>query len=154
MTAQDRPSSPNGNGQHRPAHILVINDTKEILELFRELLEDEGYRVSLSSFAVNDLDEVVALAPDLVILDFIIGGEEQGWQMLQKMRMDRRTARVPIIVCSAARNLVREIEGHLFAKNIGIVLKPFDIDELVAEVRRRLERDDTSQPHVATDDSA
>ncbi|MDQ4044864.1 MAG: response regulator, partial [Chloroflexota bacterium] len=149
MTDQERQSSPTGNGQHLPAHILVVNDTKEILELFRELLEDEGYRVSLSSYAVNDLDEVVELAPDLAILDFIIGGEDQGWQMLQKMRMDRRTAEIPIIVCTAARNLVREIEGHLLSKNIGIVLKPFDIDELVVEVRRRLGHDDAqSRPRT------
>jgi DNA-binding response OmpR family regulator len=138
MDPTKRSDSRNGHGVQRPPHVLVINDTKEILELFRELLEEEGFRVSLSSFAVNDIDEVVELAPDLVILDFLIGGEQQGWQMLQKMKMSRRTATIPVIVCTAARTLVQEIEGHLLSKNVGIVLKPFDIDELLREVHFRL----------------
>lgn len=121
-------------------HILVINDTQEILELFRELLEEEGYRVTLSSFALQELDDIVALAPDLVILDFIIGGEAHGWQMLQKMKMNRTTAAIPIIVCTAALQLVREIEGHLRAKDVLVVLKPFDIDELLQAVSLALSK--------------
>ncbi|HWV36686.1 MAG TPA: response regulator [Thermomicrobiales bacterium] len=121
-------------------HILVINDTQEILELFRELLEDEGYRVTLSSFAMQEIRDVVALAPDLVILDFIIGGEAHGWQMLQKMKMNRATATIPVIVCTAALQLVREIEGHLRAKDVLVVLKPFDIDDLLEAVSLALSK--------------
>lgn len=36
-------------------HILVVNDTQEILDLFRMILEDEGYRVTALGFAVEDL---------------------------------------------------------------------------------------------------
>lgn len=119
-------------------HVLVVNDTQEILDLFREILEDEGYRVSLSAFAIKDLDTVIELEPDLVILDFLMGGEEAGWQLLQKMKMDRRTARIPVVVCTGALGLVRDLEGHLRAKNVGIVVKPFDIDDLIAEIDRTL----------------
>ncbi|HYH13485.1 MAG TPA: response regulator [Thermomicrobiales bacterium] len=126
------------NHHDSSSHIVVVNDTQEILDLFREILEDEGYRVSLYSFAFSEIDAMVELAPDLVILDFMIGGESHGWQLLQKMKMDRRTATIPVIVCTAALSLVRDIEGHLRAKHVGVVLKPFDIDELVDEVRKFL----------------
>jgi len=119
-------------------HILVVNDTQEILELFRELLEEEGYRVSLYSYAFRDLDEVKRVKPDLLILDFIIGGENLGWQLLQKLKMDRATADIPVIVCTAAMAIVKELQGHLREKNATVVLKPFDIDDLLAEVRVRL----------------
>jgi DNA-binding response OmpR family regulator len=138
MDSTKRSDPHDGHDEQRTPHVLVVNDTKEILELFRELLEEEGFRVSLSSFTVNDIDEIVGLAPDLVILDFLMGGEQQGWQMLQKMKMSRRTATIPVIVCTAARTLVQEIEGHLLSKNVGIVLKPFDIDDLITEVHLRL----------------
>ena len=115
-------------------HILVINDTQEILDLFREILQDEGYRVSLYSYAFKDIKEIQSLKPDLVIIDFIIGGEAHGWQMLQKMKMNRDTAKIPIIACTAAVQLVKELEGHLTSKNVRIVLKPFDIDDLISEV--------------------
>ena len=115
-------------------HVLVVNDTQEILDLFKEILEEEGYRVSLYSYAFRDLDDVKQDCPDLIILDFIIGGENHGWQLLQKLKLDRETAKIPIIVCTAALNVVRELEGHLREKGVGVVLKPFDIDDLLREV--------------------
>ena len=111
--------------------ILVVNDTQEILDLFREILEGEGYRVSLYSYAFRDLDEIRRVRPDLIVLDFLIGGEDHGWQLLQKLKMDKATATIPIIVCTAAIRLARELEGHLKEKGVGVVLKPFDIDDLL-----------------------
>ena len=115
-------------------HVMVVNDTQEILDLFREILEDEGYRVSLYSYAFRDLDEIKQDLPDLLLLDFIIGGEAQGWQLLQKLKLDRQTQNIPVIVCTAAVSLVRELEGHLKEKGVGVILKPFDIDDLLREV--------------------
>ena len=122
-----------------PSRIMVINDTQEILELFQDLLTDEGYEVVLYSYGIKDLDDVERIKPDLIILDHIIGGEAVGWQMLQKLKMKRSTAKIPIVVCTAAVNAVSEMEGYLKAKNIGLVLKPFDIDDLLIAVRRALE---------------
>lgn len=65
-----------------PTRILVVNDTQEILEIFRDLLTEEGYEVVLYSFAPHDLAEVERLHPDLVILDLVFGMEKLGWQLL------------------------------------------------------------------------
>ncbi len=121
-------------------HILVVNDTQEILDLFREILEEEGYRVSVYSYAFRDLDEIKAQRPDLLILDFIIDGEARGWQLLQKLKLDRATATLPVIVCTAAVQLARELDGHLKEKGVAVILKPFDIDDLVQEVDRAWDR--------------
>jgi CheY-like chemotaxis protein len=117
-----------------PRRILVVNDTQEILDLFRDLLEEEGYHVSVYSYAFRDLEEVKKVAPDLVILDYIIGGEDYGWQLLQKLKLDRETAKLPVIVCTAAVRQVREMEGRLHEKGVAVVLKPFDIDDLLREI--------------------
>lgn len=122
----------------RRHHILVVNDTQEILDLFRDILEEEGYRVALYSYAIHDLAEIKRIDPDLIILDFIIGGEDTGWQLLQKLKMDRQTMALPIIVCTAAIRLVQELEGHLRAKNVTVIVKPFDIDDLVTQVNLSL----------------
>ena len=118
--------------------ILVINDTPEILELFEEILSEEGYEVVLYSYATHDTDEIVRHKPDLVILDYIFGTEKLGWQLLQKLKMRRETAGVPVIICTAAIHEVREIEGHLLAKGVTVVPKPFDIDELLVAVSTAL----------------
>jgi DNA-binding response OmpR family regulator len=119
-------------------HILVINDTEEILEIFREILEAMGHRVSITTFAPEDLAEVVKVRPDLVIMDLLVGGEKSGWQLAQKMRMSRKTERIPIMVCTAATDQVREQEGWLVANGIKIVLKPFNIDDIELAVTKAL----------------
>ncbi len=121
-----------------PPHVVVINDEEDMLALFRELLEEEGYRVSTLTYPTADLADLQILAPDLVILDMVFGGEDRGWQYLQRLRMTRSTATLPIIVCTAAVRLVREAHDALTRMGIGVVLKPFDIDPFMDEVRRRL----------------
>ncbi len=114
--------------------IMVINDTQEILELFELILTDAGYRVTLHAYSTRDLDEVTHLMPDLIISDHIPFKEQQGWQFLQKLKMLRETATIPVIVCTTSSELVRENEGWLKGKGVTIVAKPFDIDELLHAV--------------------
>ncbi len=119
--------------------IMVINDTQEILDLFRQILEPEGYEVILSSFAPNELQEIERHQLDLLILDLIFGDERPGWQLLQKLRMHRSTQKIPVIICTAAIREVREIEGYLHAQGVEVVPKPFDVDALLAAVERALQ---------------
>ncbi|HEX4204670.1 MAG TPA: response regulator [Ktedonobacteraceae bacterium] len=118
-----------------PTRILVVNDTPEILEMFQILLEGEGYEVVLSSFPYQKIGDVEEIHPDLIILDYIFHGEATGWQMLQLLKMQRSTAHIPVIVCTAAENAVREQEGHLLAEGVRVIYKPFEIDELLAMIK-------------------
>ena len=120
--------------------ILVVNDTKEILELFRDFLEQElGHQVTMMSFAPDELDRIADEKPDLIIIDFIIGDREmEGWQLLQKLRMYRPTATIPIIACTAAVRQVRDSEAYLLEQGIEVVLKPFGLDQLEGAVLRAL----------------
>ena len=135
----------------RQRHILVINDTPELLDLFHDLLGDAGYRVTTETFASpydRKLAQVKELEPDLVILDFIIGGEAMGWQFLQMLRMDRDTRDIPVIVCSAAVDQIRQLQNHLDEMGVAVVLKPFDIDVLLAEVDKVWHKVEAGQfPH-------
>ena len=58
----------------RQPHILVINDTQEILDLMQELLEDEGYRVT-TSVALLDITKIKTLAPDIIVQDLLFEGD-------------------------------------------------------------------------------
>ena len=113
-----------------PRHVLVINDTPEILDLFRDLLGDEGYRVSTDNFQApfdQKLDDVKKLRP---------GGEGFGWQFLQLLKMDRETRDIPILVCTAAVQQVSELQNHLDQMGVAVVIKPFDVDVLLAEIAK------------------
>ena len=115
--------------------ILVVNDTQAILEMFRMLLEEDGYEVILSSYPLQKVDEIEQLQPDLIILDFMFGEQKIGWQMLQLLKMDRSTASIPVIVCTASEQAVREQEGYLVSQGVLVIFKPFDIDDLLALIK-------------------
>jgi CheY-like chemotaxis protein len=122
----------------RPRRIHVINDTPEILDVFRMLLEDEGYIVTTDRFTPElgqKMEHIRAVNPDLLILDLIVNGEAIGWQLLQLLKMERDTRAIPVIICTAAVKTVSELQSHLDEMGIKIVLKPFDIDHLIEVVK-------------------
>ena len=86
------------------------------------------------------LADVEHLAPDAVVLDYLIGGEALGWQFLQMLKMHPPTAGIPVVICTAAVKQVEELRPHLDAQGIGVVLKPFDIGQLLAAVAEALAR--------------
>src|SRR5579875_45577 len=119
--------------------ILVINDTQELLELFRILLEKEGYEVILSGVPTQKVAEIEQLHPDLVLLDILFRQERIGWQILEMLRTNRATASIPIIICSVAIKDVEEQEGYLNSQGIRVVYKPFDVDVLLSAIKSALE---------------
>ncbi len=138
-------------------HILVVNDSPEILDLFHQMLEEEGYRVSVDRFTMDadkKLAEVKTFAPDLIILDYMIGNEGLGWQLLQLLKMDRETHSIPVIICTGAVREVRDLQSHLEDMGVAVVLKPFDMDYLlgeIAKVLRRVEEGQSPAPNPRTE---
>jgi CheY-like chemotaxis protein len=124
----------------RPPHILVIDDTQEILDLIQELLEEEGYRVT-TSMARLDLDKVKTLAPDVIIQDLLFEQtQELGWKFLTLSQLDPEVARIPLILCTAATRTVNdpEMAEHLDRLGIRVVLKPFNVEELLSVLAETL----------------
>jgi len=125
---------------------LVVNDTQEILELFDEILSGLGYETILMSYAPRELERIREVEPDLIVLDFLMGDRELlGWQLLQKLKMDRSLALIPIVVCTAAVKAVHEQQGYLTEQGVTIVLKPFTVDQLEEAVRAAVEQSPTAR---------
>ncbi|MCC6312810.1 MAG: response regulator [Thermomicrobiales bacterium] len=116
-------------------HVLVVEDSPETLALLRRVFEAEGFRVTTNS-APPDAAAVAREAPDLVVLDVLFGREQRGLDLLRELRADAATADLPVVLCSAAIEPLRRIEGDLLVGGVGLVLKPFDIDALLDEVAR------------------
>jgi two-component system, OmpR family, response regulator VicR len=117
----------------RQPHILIINDTQEILDLMQELLEDEGYQVT-TSLALLDISKVKTLAPDVIVQDLLFEAmQETGWKFLTLVRLDPELARIPLVLCTAAVRTVNEPEmaEQLDRQGIRVVLKPFTIEDLL-----------------------
>jgi len=120
-----------------PPHVLVMNDTQEIIDLLRELLEEEGYRVSTSLYVLN-LDKVKTLAPDVIVLDLMFEGHDNGWKFLTLARLDPEVAAIPLLLCTAAVQTVKPMEEHLASVGVSVVLKPFDLNHLLWAINQAL----------------
>jgi len=129
--------SPDG---HR-SRILAINNDPAVLALFRDLLEEAGYQVSTQNYIDRDVTQIKALAPDLIILDYMWATEDASWSLLQMLRMDPATVDIPIVLCTGAVHEVKALEVHLVTMGVTVVLKPFNIDQLVDAIRERLGAD-------------
>ncbi len=115
------------------AHILVIDDTQEILDVIRELLEEEGYRVSVSVETL-DLHRIKELVPDVIVQDLLFAGtQETGWKFLTLARLDPELAHIPLILCTAATETVNDaaMAENLNRLGVRVLLKPFHIEDLV-----------------------
>ncbi len=116
--------------------IMVVNDTEEILDLFREILVGEGYAVSVHAYGKRELAEVERIAPDLIISDFPpLDREQYGWQFLQMLKMRQTTAHIPVAVCTTNLRAIENNQAWMTSKGISVVAKPFTVDELLKAVK-------------------
>jgi len=118
--------------------LLLVEDDLSLAELLQYRFEAEGYAVS----ATGDGDEALMLAeeqaPDLVILDWMVEGTS-GIEICRRLRRQRETAHVPIVMLTARGSEEDRIRG-LETGADDYVTKPFSPRELIARVGAVLRR--------------
>ena len=117
-----------------PCHILIINTDPSVLLAVHDVVKEAGYLVSLLSYHNHDLDEIKRLSPDLIVLDYKWPGDDNGWSLLQLLRLDPETVSIPIVLCTGAAREVDGLEDHLTALGIRAALKPFLAQTLMAAI--------------------
>lgn len=124
--------------------IVIIEDNEAIAQLIREVLNDvRGYgAVALADGAHAPL-VIAAIRADLVILDIDLPGLN-GLAIYDRLRELPETATVPVLFMSAAPH-----HDELLRRDIRAwITKPFDLDDLLAHVRRQLESPRTGDSGV------
>ena len=131
-------------------HVLTMDDAPAILNLFREFLEDEGYRVTTSPVLL-DVAEIAALAPDLILLEWHFGSRpDAAWLLMLRLRLEPALSRTPVVLCTTAirpltdRHLVQALE-HL---QVAVVRKPCELDQLLRTVQDALGAPHLRAPHL------
>jgi CheY-like chemotaxis protein len=124
----------------RAFRILIVEDDSDYRQLIAKALEGSGLPVDVEM--AEDGIEGLALArnhpPDLVLLDVMMPGID-GLDVCAQLRANVRTAFVPILMLSGLSDADDRVRAFL-AGTDDYVVKPFDRRELLARVRRILER--------------
>ena len=120
--------------------VLVINDFQTTLNLYADLLESDSYELELSNYEFEEPEMVERLMPTLIILDFQVDQQNRmrGWQLLDKIKLNRNLSSVPIILCTPAMADIREQELYLQDQGLVIFYKPFNLDKLIQKVQQIL----------------
>ena len=118
--------------------ILVIDDDASILELLKINLELLGHDVITSGDGIKGYALAQQEIPDLIILDVMMP-EVDGFTVAQRIRLNKVTKDVPILMLTALGMLHDKVQGF----NSGVddyLVKPFELDELKVRVRALLRR--------------
>ena len=118
--------------------IAVVNDDSAFIDLMSELLYDEGYTTIPHKVGNTAYDMIRDKQPDLVILDIRLETPDSGWVVLDLMRLDPVTNKIPVIVCSGDVVFLRAKEAQLRTKDCFVLEKPFDLDQLLTMTRTAL----------------
>jgi DNA-binding response OmpR family regulator len=120
------------------SHILVVDDDPDILRVLAAGFECAGHRVR----ATLDPDEVGPLLGqhrfDLLVLDVMMP-RRSGWEILEDLRRDPRTERLPVMMLSAIGDSTNRARGIRLGAD-DFLAKPFDPEELIARVEGLLMR--------------
>jgi len=117
------------------AHILIVDDQKDICELVQDYLSGEGYRVSTANDGPGMRRVMAQHAIDLVILDLMLPGEDG----LTLARALRNESGVGIIILTGRGETVDRIIGLEMGAD-DYLPKPFHLRELLARVKSVLRR--------------
>jgi DNA-binding response OmpR family regulator len=118
--------------------ILIVEDDRDIAGLIAHYLEKAGYGSEIVSDGGQALASAKSTPPDLVILDLMLPGVD-GLEVCKALRLDPRTAALPIIMLTARGEESERILG-LDSGADDYVVKPFRPNELMARVRALLRR--------------
>lgn len=122
------------NTHVKEPRILVVDASLNLLNLFHDILDGQGYEIELSNYTFEGVESIERLRPDLIILDFIREGRAEEWQLLQMLKMHDPTASIPIVLCLTALQIFQE--DYFRKKNIVLLYKPFQKDDLLAAVHQ------------------
>lgn len=116
-------------------HVLIIEDDVRLAELTRDYLESNGFKVTVEGEGSRGVEQILALQPDLVILDLMLPGED-GLSICRRVRPDYAG---PILMLTARTDDMDQVLGLEMGAD-DYVPKPVQPRVLLARMRALLRR--------------
>ena len=125
------------------ALIYIVEDDQNIREIESFALKNSGYQVADFGNAKEFYRAVKEIKPDAVLLDIMLP-DEDGMEILQKIRKAPETKRLPVIMVTAKSTEIDRVKGLDMGADDYIV-KPFGVMELISRVKALLRRSMTEE---------
>lgn len=106
--------------------LLIVDDNQGLMDLLQRYFTDTNYKVLTADSGAEGLRLAEELHPDAILVDLMMPGMD-GWELLQRLRNSRRTAGIPVIICSVINDpeLAYSLGASLF------ISKPISKDRIL-----------------------
>jgi len=113
------------------AVVLVVNEDRDVLDMYGAILEQMGHRPVLKANIEPKPETVIASGAAALLLDLEAESDPiAGLHVIEALRADPSTKQVPIILCTAAPEDVRPLSEHLEDLDVPVLIEPFHIEKL------------------------
>jgi DNA-binding response OmpR family regulator len=122
----------------KPKQVLIVEDDPINARVLVDFLTAKGYRTSVASTGPEGIARFSETQPDLTIIDVLLP-RKNGFEVCFAIRRSEQGKRAPVLLMSAAytnRDEAEQMRAALSAD--AFLLKPFELHELLANVRRAL----------------
>ena len=111
--------------------ILIIDDSKTVVVMLRDILINNGYDVDFVHDGVSGYARVESYQPDLIILDLIMPGMD-GLSCLHRIKESPKHKNIPVIILTSKTNM-----KDLFLNKdiIAFLEKPFEPEKLLQIIK-------------------
>jgi len=118
--------------------LLVVDDDPQVVDLVRQILEDEPYEVMAAADGQEALEAITQTRPDVVLLDLLMPGMD-GFTVIERLRQDPQTHHIPVIVLTA--KTLTDAEHAMLEQRVRKVIEKrgLDRDTLLQELRSLLQ---------------
>jgi DNA-binding response OmpR family regulator len=119
------------------AKILVVDDSEDIAEVTKIVLECSGYEAVVAYDGQAGLEKAYKENPDLIILDLMLP-KVDGYKFCSTLKADEKYKNIPIIIFTARTQDLERIMGETVGADAHII-KPYDTQILLAKIKELLE---------------
>jgi CheY-like chemotaxis protein len=109
--------------------ILIVDDNPDSITIMQTILENKSYRVIVATSGAEALERVASDTPDLVLLDIMMP-EMSGLEVLQRLKENAQTGRLPVILVTAKTHDDDVLSGYQYGADYYIT-KPFTAKQLL-----------------------
>lgn len=125
------------------ALIYVVEDDKNISEIECFALKNSGFSIEAFQDAGSFLEKIKEKQPDMVLLDIMLP-DEDGLSILNKLRKNKETSKLPIIMITAKTAEIDKVKGLDMGAD-DYLTKPFGVMELISRVKALLRRTEPAE---------
>ncbi len=120
--------------------VLLIEDEKEVAELYRLKLTLDGYSVMVAQDGESGLKSAVENKPDLIFLDIKMPGMD-GFEVLKHLRDDEITKSTPVVILSNFDEQEMIEKGLSLGANEYLIKSQFNPSDLSAKTKSWFKKD-------------